>query len=174
MKGRDLRRGLRGGLSPLRRGASPLRRRSRAQPLSARLTRPVCPQSMLCRLASSVPCSGVLSILSAMHCNTASGLTALDLTALWLVAAAFRVPLQVSVEMAVLSFSNCCCDVSVSLGSPLSEGAPVRACDACCHLRLMPLSACAPGAPASACSAGGGGCDSGTGFVRLARGNLAL
>ena len=97
----------------------------------------------------------MLSILSAMHCNTASGLTALDLTALCLVAAAFRVPLQVSVEVAGLSLSNCCCDVSVSRGSPLSEGAPVRAIDACCHLRLMPLSACAPGAPASACSAQG-------------------
>ena len=46
-------------------------------------------------------------------------------------------------------------DASVSLGSPLSEGSPVRASDACCHLRLMPLTACAPGAPASACSAGG-------------------
>ena len=94
-----------------------------------------------------MPCSGVFSILSAMHCNTANGLAALDLTALCLVAAVWRVPLPISVEV--------CCEASVSLGSPLPEGSPVRASDACCHLRLIPFSSCVPGVPASARSAGG-------------------
>ena len=86
-------------------------------------------------------------MLSAMHCNTANGLAALDFTALCLVAAVRRVPLPLSVEVAGFSFSDRCYEASVSLGSPLSVGSPARASDACCHLRLIPFSVCAPGVP---------------------------
>ena len=113
---------------------------------SARLTNPVCPQSRLCWLT-----------FSARHCKTANGLAALDFTALCLVAAVKRSPLPPSVEVAGFSFSDRCCEASVSLGSPLSVGSPARASDACCHLRLIPFRTGTPGVsvPVSALSAEG-------------------
>ena len=48
----------------------------------------------------------MLSMFSAMHCNTVNGLAALDFTALCLEAAVRRVPLPLSVEVAATCLSS--------------------------------------------------------------------
>ena len=73
----------------------------------------------------SVPCPGLFSMLSAMHCNTANGLAALDSTACvwWPQSGGSLYPSQVT----GFSLSNRCSEASVSLVSPPSESSPVRA-----------------------------------------------